>query len=99
MRFSFLLLIAVSFTADAESFAFGRKAGAPLRDPVPAPPLPANTVGFSRVETGRWTGGPTMEMRVFRRLSFEIDALYRGYSLIESRPSSYLLPDNSSVPE
>jgi hypothetical protein len=31
------------------------------------------------VDTGRWTVGPSAEVRLFSHLSFEADALYRGY--------------------
>jgi hypothetical protein len=31
------------------------------------------------VDTGRWTIGPKFEVRLFGPLSFEIDALFRGY--------------------
>lgn len=53
----------------------GVKAGVPLTD---ANPHRAST-GF-QIDTGRWTVGPTIELRLVRRLSIEFDALYRGYT-------------------
>lgn len=36
---------------------------------------------FWTITTERWTVGPTVEFRLYRRLSFEVDALFRAYRL------------------
>jgi opacity protein-like surface antigen len=42
------------------------------------------------VDTGRWTAGPTAEVRLFSHLSFEADALFRGYRFQSVGGSSIL---------
>ncbi len=51
----------------------GVKLGAPLNDPA------ARTSVFTSYTQGRWTGGPTVELRLPYRFAVEFDALYRGY--------------------
>jgi len=51
------------------------KVGVPITDALP--------YGSSQnvfVDTGRWTIGPTVEVRLIHGFSAEVDALYRGYS-------------------
>jgi hypothetical protein len=86
------LFFAVALTASAQRFSFGVKAGAPVTDAVP------NDAGpYSMVDTGRWTVGPTAEVRLFSHLSFEADALYRGYRSL-SPGGSFILSGTSLMP-
>ena len=48
------------------------------------------------VDTGRWTVGPTAEVRLFGHLSVEADALFRGYRL-QSSGGSFILSGTSVV--
>ena len=75
----FPLFFAAALTAPAQTFSFGVKAGAPVTDALPSDGSP-----FSIVDTGRWTVGPTAEVRLFSHLSFEADALFRGYRSVSS---------------
>lgn len=68
------LFFAAAFTASAQRFSFGVKAGAPV-----TPALSGDSAPYSMVDTGRWTVGPTAEVRLLGNLSLEFDALFRGY--------------------
>jgi opacity protein-like surface antigen len=68
------LFCAAALTASAQTFSFGVKAGAPVTSALPYDASP-----YSMVDTGRWTVGPTAEVRLFGHLSVEADALFRGY--------------------
>jgi hypothetical protein len=68
------LFFAAAIAAPAQRFSFGVKAGAPVTEAIPGEDAP-----YSIVDTGRWTAGPTVELRFFRNFSFEFDALYRGF--------------------
>jgi hypothetical protein len=68
------LFCVAGLTASAQTFSFGVKAGAPVTAAFPYDYSP-----YSIVDTGRWTVGPTAEVRLFGHLSFEADALFRGY--------------------
>ena len=70
----FPLFCAAALTASAQTFSFGVKAGAPVTSALPYDSSP-----YSIVDTGRWTVGPTVEVKVFSHLSFEADALFRGF--------------------
>jgi len=79
MRFSFLFFLAGALISSAQIISFGVKAGVPLTEPTPS------YSGFgSQLDTGRWTVGPTIEVRLGHGLSFEADALYRGYRSFNS---------------
>lgn len=52
-------------------FSAGFKLGAPVKDP------PGRSSLFSRYQQGRWTGGPSVELRLARGFAIEFDALYR----------------------
>jgi hypothetical protein len=86
------LFFAVALTASAQRFSFGVKAGAPVTDAVPNDAGPS-----SMVDTGRWTVGPTAEVRLFSHLSFEADALYRGYRSLYPG-GSFILSGTSLIP-
>jgi hypothetical protein len=58
----------------AQMVSIGIKAGGPVTDAVPS----YGSI-YSMVDTGRWTIGPSVELRLFSGLSVEADALYRGY--------------------
>jgi hypothetical protein len=79
------LFFAAALTAQAQRFSFGVKAGVPVTDALPYDNSP-----YSMVDTGRWTVGPTAEVRLFSHLSFEADALFRGYRS-QSSGGSYIL--------
>ncbi len=85
------LFFAAALTAPAQIFSFGVKAGAPVTSA-----LPYDTGPHSIVDTGRWTVGPTAEFRLFSHLSFEADALFRGYRA-QSSGGSFILSGTSLV--
>jgi hypothetical protein len=70
----FSLFFAAAVAASAQRLSFGVKAGAPVTEASPYEHAP-----YSTVDTGRWTVGPTVELRLIAGLSFESDALYRGF--------------------
>ena len=74
------IFLAVALTASAQRFTFGVKAGAPVTSAHPN----EDSAPYSMVDTGRWTVGPTAEVRLFGNLSFEGDALFRGYRYEQS---------------
>ncbi|WP_321474331.1 hypothetical protein [uncultured Paludibaculum sp.] len=80
MRFSLILLLALSNVASAQIVSLGIKAGVPLTD-IPrrqATPFFANSA-LIFTDTGRWTVGPTIEFRLPANLAIEVDALFRGF--------------------
>jgi len=79
MRHIIPVLFAMALTAPAQIVSFGVKAGVPLTSA-----LPYNYGNTGMVDTGRWTVGPTVEFRLFRGLSAEVDLLYRGYRVQQS---------------
>jgi hypothetical protein len=85
------LFFAAALTAPAQRLSFGVKAGAPVTDALPYEASP-----YSMVDTGRWTVGPTAEVRLFSHLSFEADALFRGYRY-QSSGGSFILSGTSPV--
>ena len=85
------LFFAAALTAPAQRFSFGVKAGAPVTAAIPYDVSP-----YSMVDTGRWTVGPTAEVRLFSHLSFEADALFRGYRF-QSTGGSFILAGTSQV--
>jgi hypothetical protein len=85
---------AAALTASAQRFSFGVKAGVPVTSALP------NYAGATgMVDTGRWTVGPTVEVRLFDHLSFEFDALYRGYRQQQSFGAYFAIQSGAnSVP-
>ncbi len=83
------LFFAAALTASAQRFSFGAKAGVPVTSAFPYDDSP-----YFMVDTGRWTVGPTGEVRLFSHLSFEADALFRGYRS-QSGFGSYLVAGTS----
>src|SRR5579872_1509248 len=72
MKYSLLMLFFASLVvAPAQVVTFGVKAGVPLT----SAPFDAG-----QTHTDRWTVGATVEGHITRRLSIEVDALYRGYN-------------------
>ena len=77
MRYSLILaLAACSLYAQSDrvgSISIGAKIGAPINEP-------SNSffLGTTNTTQGRWTGGPTIEVQLPFRFSFEFDALYRN---------------------
>ena len=81
----FLLFLSVPVFAQSDkpfSFFVGAKLGAPLNDPP-------------WFRQGRWTGGPSIEVRLPYRFALEFNALYRTRGIDYSFPSQ-LSPANSS---
>lgn len=68
------LLFAASVPGYSQFFSLGVKAGVPLTDAVHGVSDGTTSV-FT--DTSRWIVGPTAEVRLPFRLSFEVDALYR----------------------
>jgi hypothetical protein len=72
-RYLLCLPAAVSLWAQSErpgSVSAGFKIGAPLNE--------ARNYLFGTYNQGRWTGGPTVELRLPYRFALELDALYRN---------------------
>jgi len=59
--------------------SFGVKAGVPV-----TPALPGYSYDSTYLDTGRWTVGPSFELHLVSGLSFETDALFRGYTIFSS---------------
>ena len=95
MRLTFTLFFAAAILAPAQIVSFGVKAGIPL-----TPALPYfYDYGSNMLDTGRWTIGPTVELRLGRGFAFEVDALYRGYSAVNAYASpQVILPGINLVP-
>ena len=85
----FVLFLAAALTAQAQEqrFSFGIKGGVPVNDALPYGSAYGSNFS-SMLDTGRWTIGPTVELRLVGNLSFEADALLRGYRYQQS--SSFL---------
>ncbi len=74
------LLLAAGLSVSAQGISLGVKAGSVLKDSS------LNESIFSAVESGRWSGGPTVELRLPYRFSLEADALYQSYQRTSSYP-------------
>lgn len=75
MRYLPLLLATSAFAQPFSSVKLtaGFKLGAPVNEP-------SNDFGFfTQYSQGRWTGGPTVELHLSKKISIEFDALYRNY--------------------
>jgi hypothetical protein len=92
MRNVIFFLVVAACMAQDQRFSFGLKAGSPVRSALPYAEGPE-----SIVDTGRWTVGPTAEVRLFGDLSFEVDALYRGYRYQSSNGGSYIFVGESGT--
>ncbi|HLJ44820.1 MAG TPA: outer membrane beta-barrel protein [Bryobacteraceae bacterium] len=98
MRYTVLLLFAAALAAQENIVSVGFKAGVPATNASSGFTGFITTTGVSTSNTGRWTLGPTVEVRIYHGLSIEVDALYRSYK----SASAYLytgqfLPDSSTV--
>jgi hypothetical protein len=91
--FTFVSLFLLACTAQAQIFSYGVKAGVPVTPALPGFGSSANPY----LDTGRWTIGPSVELHLFRGLSVEFDALFRGYTVVSSFPAD--TPSNSGVLE
>jgi len=85
--FSISCFLAAS-TVQAQFVSLGIKGGIPV-----TPALPGLSYSNPYLDTGRWTVGPTLELHLVSGLSFEVDALFRGYTVV----ATYVLtpPDSS----
>jgi hypothetical protein len=74
---SCLLLASSAFVCLGQDqfVSFGVKAGVPA-----TPALPGLVSSNEYLDTGRWTVGPSFELHIISGLSFEADALFRGYT-------------------
>jgi opacity protein-like surface antigen len=70
-----LIFCASAAAASGQFVSFGFKGGVPAMDAIPAGQFGGT------LHTGRWTLGPTVEFRLFPHLSFEVDALFRGFDI------------------
>jgi hypothetical protein len=91
--FTFLSLFLVACTAQAQIFSYGVKAGVPVTAALPGFGSSDNPY----LDTGRWTIGPSVELHLFRGLSVEFDALFRGYTVVSTFPA--LIPPASGALE
>jgi hypothetical protein len=93
--FSISCFLAAS-TAQAQFVSLGIKGGVPV-----TPALPNLSYSQLYLDTGRWTVGPTIELHLVSGLSFEADALFRGYTVISNfvsySPSNAPLLDSSKA--
>lgn len=80
MKHAFFLLIAFASAAHARMATFGVKVGLPVTSAVPYTNL--------QEATGRRRVGLTVEFHLFSGLSAEADALFRGYSFVQSDAAS-----------
>jgi hypothetical protein len=88
-----ILLILAAAVAPAQIVSVGVKAGVPATAALPY----YGSSDTSLLDTGRWTIGPTVEVRLLYGFSFEADALYRAYRVQESFAlSGFILPATSS---
>ena len=86
-----ILPLFFAVAAPAQRLSFGVKAGVPVTEANPYEHAP-----YSMVDTGRWTIGPTVELRLFAGLSFEFDALYRGFRVQESSAFAVIPAQNAT---
>jgi hypothetical protein len=91
--FTFVFLFLPACTAQAQIFSYGFKAGLPVTPALAGFGSSANPY----LDTGRWTIGPSVELHLFRGLSFEFDALFRGYTIVSNFPA--LTPSNAVLLE
>jgi hypothetical protein len=84
-----LVCAAVVCSAQDQFVSFGVKAGIPA-----TPALPGLSYDNPYLDTRRWTVGPSLELNLFSGLSFETDALFRGYTVIVA----YVLFPTASSP-
>jgi hypothetical protein len=74
---NFMLFFLLAALAPAQIVSVGVKAGIPV-----TPALPHYESDYPNLlDTGRWTIGPTIELRLVYGFSVEADALYRAYRL------------------
>lgn len=78
--------------APAQIVSFGVKTGEPLTSA-----LPYSDYGSNLLDTGRWTIGPTVELRLVHGFSLEVDALYRGYRQAGSYSFSASIADGTNL--
>jgi WD40 repeat protein len=83
-------------TVQAQFVSLGMKGGIPV-----TPALPNLSYSDLYQDTGRWTVGPTIELHLVSSLSFEADALFRGYTVVTNfvsfSPSNTPLLDSSKA--
>jgi hypothetical protein len=79
MRSTILFFFAAALMAQDPIVSAGFKAGIPASSAVSNFGNFITPVSVSSVDTGRWTLGPTFELRLYRGFSLEVDALYRSY--------------------
>lgn len=93
-----IMFLGVVAPGYSQLVSFGIKAGVPLNDALNGY---SNSSGNVLTTTDRWLVGPTAEVHLPFRLSFEVDALYRreGYSVASnsgfSSGQGFLAPNSS----
>ena len=91
-QFIFLLLFSASASAQAVSVGF--KSGLPVTAQIRTYGSDANTL----LDTGRWTVGPTVELRLIYGFSVEADALYGGYRVQQTFASPEFMFEGVTSP-
>jgi len=93
LSISCLLLAGSAFVCRGQEqfVSLGVKAGVPV-----TPALPGYSFDNPYLDTGRWTVGPSFELHLVAGLSFETDALFRGYTITSA--FSYIPPGTSIAP-
>ena len=86
-----ILFLLLPVLAPAQLISVGVKAGIPVTQALPD--YVSSSSGL--LDTGRWTVGPTIELRLVHGFSLEADALYRAYRLQQTFVSPQL--DRKSV--
>jgi hypothetical protein len=81
-HFTFVSIFLLACTAQAQIFSYGFKAGVPVTPAISDFGSSANPY----LDTGRWTIGPSVELHLFRGLSAEFDARFRGYTVVSNFP-------------
>jgi len=73
------LFALAAFSAFSQPVTWGIKAGLPVTDLLGTTPYPPNSIQNDTSTTNFYIIGPTVELRLPRNLSVEVDALFRHY--------------------
>ena len=96
MRYTVLFFFTATLAAQDHIVSVGFKAGVPITNASSGFTSFITTTGVSTSDTGRWTLGPNVEVRIYHGLSIEVDALYRSYRTTSAFVFTGTLDPNSS---